>query len=330
MIAGLVSLLFHSLFLGQFAGIYQLAHVPTIQSGIQATLVVAATKPLEPSAPQPSLASAAPLSPSLVEATRKPSVFPGSIPSPVKSSEINPPKVTAANTVSRISAEQVKQDQAPGLPKAGDRQPALQVDIEFEIFLGMDRKSAGVGRHLYVSDGVQHYGLSVSETVQKESVGQPEPWQLDISGDLVPQGLSPSLFQSKGALPERLMALKSVPDEMARPIARNGRMPDGILDRQSLLYQFMHHPPAEGGGKILLSDGSGHGEYSYRIVGRETLRIPALGDVSTMKLLLTSGDSTEVLELWLIPESHYLPAKVRHVDEHGVVTEQLVVSLSFK
>jgi len=294
-------------------------------------LVVAATKPLEPSTPQLLPVTVTPPLPSLsVEATKKPPVQSGLLPSPVKSREINPPNVMPDNNVSRISAESAKQNQAPSLPKAGDRQPVLLVDIEFEFFLGPDRQSSGTGRHLYVSDGVKHYGLSVSQTLQKEGVVQSEPWQLDISGDLVPQGLSPSVFQSKGALPERLMALRSLPNDSGQPNVRNGRMPDGILDRQSLLYQFMQHPPAEEGGKILLTDGAWYGEYSYQVVGRETLRITALGDVSTMRLLLTSSDSSEILELWLLPDSHYLPAKVRHVDEHGGVTEQLMVSLSFK
>ena len=60
------------------------------------------------------------------------------------------------------------------------------------------------------------------------------------------------------------------------------------------------------------------------------LRVGTLGDVRTIKLILTVNDNVEFIELWLIPELRYLPAKVRYSDDRGFVTEQLVVSLNYK
>ncbi|MBL8416031.1 MAG: hypothetical protein JNM42_16495, partial [Propionivibrio sp.] len=48
-----------------------------------------------------------------------------------------------------------------------------------------------------------------------------------------------------------------------------------------------------------------------------------------IKLVLSTSDSPEIIELWLVPDLHYLPAKVRHIDRQGVVTEQVVTSLDF-
>jgi hypothetical protein len=136
----------------------------------------------------------------------------------------------------------------------------------------------------------------------------------------------------RGAVSERLMALKEVPEASpALPAkARSGRIPDGILDRQSLLYQFMQQPPLLGGGKLWLTDGVTHRLYSYHLAGAESFTIPGLGGVRTIKLVLSTPDSAEIIELWLVPDLHYLPAKLRHTDRNGVVTEQVVTSLDFK
>jgi hypothetical protein len=104
-------------------------------------------------------------------------------------------------------------------------------------------------------------------------------------------------------------------------------MPDGILDRQSLLYQFMLVPPSNSGGKLWLSDGVKNALYSYSIAGYETLAVPPIGNVQVLKLVFSTAGSAEIIELWLIPDKRYLPAKMRHTDRLGVITEQVVMSL---
>jgi len=190
----------------------------------------------------------------------------------------------------------------------------------------------GKGRHLYASDNDRSYGVSIKQTLTADEADQGTSWRLEISGRIDRQGLSPLLFQMQGAVPERLMALKEVAASPS-PLAdktRNGRMPDGILDRQSLLYQFMLVPPSDSGGKLLLSDGKTYASYTYRIAGFEAVVIASLGEVRTMKLILSSDESAETIELWLIPDKRFLPAKLRHTDRLGVVTEQVVISLDAK
>lgn|GEM_PF-3791296 len=221
-------------------------------------------------------------------------------------------------------------NQMPEVKRSGDRELLTQVDIEFEIYMGPERQFSGAGRQQYVSDGAGRYGLSISQVAPVMTSTADDLWRLEISGDIVPQGLSPTFFELKGALPERLMALKAG-SESASPLnERSGRVRDGILDRQSLLYQFTVNPPSSSGGKITLTDGAKYSEYLYRLGESEMLRVGTLGEVRTIKLILTVSNSVEFVELWLIPELRYLPAKVRYSDERGFVTEQLVVSLGFK
>jgi len=229
----------------------------------------------------------------------------------------------------RISAAAPEAAAQPaGLPRSGSAGAARRVEIEFDIFSGADRIPMGKGRHLYVSTNDQSFGVSIKQMPRPDEAAQDTSWQLDISGRIDRQGLSPLVYQLQGALPERFISLK---EAAAGPAslpgkARSGRMPDGILDRQSLLYQFMLVPPSNSGGKLWLSDGVTNALYAYRIAGYESLAIPSIGDVQTMKLVFSTAGSAEVIELWLIPDKRYLPAKMRHTDRLGVVTEQVVVS----
>lgn len=87
----------------------------------------------------------------------------------------------------------------------------------------------------------------------------------------------------------------------------------------------MRLPPLEGGGTLWLTDGTRHGLYTYRIAESEFLFIASLGVMRTSKVVLFTSGSAEIIELWLLPDLHYLP-KIRHVDERGVITEQMVNS----
>lgn len=219
--------------------------------------------------------------------------------------------------------------QPAGLPRSGPAGAARRVEIEFDIFSGADRQPMGKGRHLYVSTNDQSFGVSIKQMPKPDEATQDTSWQLEISGRIDRQGLSPLVYQLQGTLPERFISLKEAAGGPALlpGSTRSGRMPDGILDRQSLLYQFMLVPPSNSGGRLWLTDGVKNSLYAYRIAGYESLSIPSVGDVQVMKLVFSTAGSAETIELWLIPDRRYLPAKMRHTDRLGVVTEQVVVSL---
>ena len=264
-------------------------------------------KPVEPKSEAP---------PSIAEVTVQPSEAKPAAPASVQTS--SPPAKESA-------------DRSPGVPLPGLTGQVKRVAIDFEIYSGANRQLTGSGQHRYVSDIGGNYGVSIKQVLKDGDPAQGQPWQLEISGTIGRQGLNPILFQIQGAVSERLMALKEVPEKSSAlpPMGRSGRMPDGLLDRQSLLYQFMLQPPALTGGKLWLSDGATHRLYTYRLAGIESFIIPSLGGVRTIKLVFSTSDSPEIVELWLVPDLHYLPAKVRHTDRQGVVTEQLVTSLDF-
>ncbi|MEI7431406.1 MAG: hypothetical protein WCL27_13210 [Betaproteobacteria bacterium] len=223
-------------------------------------------------------------------------------------------------------------NQPSGVTATGLAGPVTRAEIVFEIRSGADGFVVGMGRHTYASQNGQIYGVSIQQGIKTEDAVPGEVWQLQISGIINQGGLNPLTFQAQGTLPERMLSLKEVSSNPTEPAnkARKVRMRDGLIDRQSLLYQFMHKAPALAGGQLWLSDGTVHGLYSYHVAGFESLSIVSQGEVHTIKLLFSSSESSETIELWLIPDSHYLPAKMRHTDKRGVVTEQVTVSLDFK
>lgn len=318
----LASLLLHLALLWKFGMLP--TGFPTTHTGVlQVSLNSSAARFVAPDAPR--VEAVADGMPSPQEA-RTPTAEPRQVTAPLASrlaTNTRPATPDAASPPS--SAAQDAPTRAVGLPSAGPTGAARRVEIEFEVYVGMDRQPAGNGRHIYTSDSDTSFGVSIRQASRLGEKAQESSWQLEISGRVDRHGLSPLLFQLQGLVPERLLALKGTADNDGR--SRAGRMPDGILDRQSLLYQFMLVPPSIDGGKIWLSDGTTYGQYAYRIAGYESLSIPSLGSIQTMKLVFSTTDGPEIIELWLIPDRRYLPAKMRHTDRKGLVTEQVVVSL---
>ena len=199
--------------------------------------------------------------------------------------------------------------------------PASHVEIDVEIYLGAERQFSGRARNVYsASDGL--YSLIVEGVPDHPELPLQNPWRLDVSGRVRDNGLSPEMYSGSGALSRRFSGY--VDKDGATTFS--GRTPDGLLDGQSLLFQFMHM----GTGRIdrlaiatpssyLLFDGVRQGEV--------WVDVPSLGSIKTQKYLFTSQNSAETIEVWLLSEQRNLPLRIRRVFADGDVTEQLVTGL---
>ena len=96
-----------------------------------------------------------------------------------------------------------------------------------------------------------------------------------------------------------------------------------------MLYQFMIRPPKLPSGKLMIADGKTYALFSYTLAGTEDFHLQAFGKVSAMKLVFSSEEIPDVIELWLAPTLHFLPLKVRSTDRNKQILEQQVVSLAF-
>lgn len=210
-----------------------------------------------------------------------------------------------------------------------------RVSIDFDVLSGTEKRLVSRGRQVYVAER-DYFGISVADAPLAGQTDK-DGWHIEISGRVNAQGLSPILYETRGGLPQTLMALqasgasKQAPNQAPnQTLQRKWQMPDGLLDRQSLLYHFMFKPPELTGGAVWLSDGVNHALYNYRLGGTEALPIDGMGNVSTLKLVFTTGASQERIELWLLPDRHYLPLKARYTDGQGAITEQTATSINYE
>jgi len=87
-------------------------------------------------------------------------------------------------------------------------------------------------------------------------------------------------------------------------------IPAGTLDKLSTQLGMML-ALAEGKRDITytVADGGTLKEYRYRVVGRETLRLPA-GRFKTLKVSKLRKDLQQQTIIWVAPELHYLPVRI--------------------
>lgn len=237
--------------------------------------------------------------------------------------------------ISAAPFEQSRQSsQAPGIPFPGVTSHVTHAEIEFKLLSGEESNTVGVIRHDFSTNSTQvgdSYTLNVVKVPENGEENQSDEWRLRVSGRANEKGLSARGYDLQGGFAARLFSLREVgaAQEKSQVGDRRGSTPDGILDRQSLLYHFSRQPPSFNGGGVWLADSVTHGYYRYRVVGFEQQQIAAQGSVRTLRLHLSETETGEFIELWLAPDMNYLPVRVRHVDRKGVVTEQIAISLSF-
>ena len=100
-----------------------------------------------------------------------------------------------------------------------------------------------------------------------------------------------------------------------------GRMSDGILDRFSVLYQFMFSGEPLDRDHLSLTDGKQVIPYTYTDVGPERIKLTAGREVLTQHHRFTSMQSPSSLDVWIAPQMRRLPVRARFTDADGAVTE---------
>jgi len=103
-------------------------------------------------------------------------------------------------------------------------------------------------------------------------------------------------------------------------------LPANAQDRLSFLFALSLLP---GNGETVsysIADGKGLSRHTYKVVGRERLRISA-GEFDTVKVA-RQGDDRETAELWLAAQRAYIPVRLLIVDKDGTRYDQYAIRLS--
>ena len=212
-----------------------------------------------------------------------------------------------------------------GLPTSAMTGRVSRVKMQFALGRGEAGEVPEYGVHELSLGTPDNFGVRNQYTLRVSEAGKPqgEGWLLAIGGQLSTDTLMPWRYAFRGPLPDTLRAVASPPGETSG----GGVMPDGLLDRQSLLYHFSLTPPNPAGGMMTISDGHDYQRFAYRLNGAESMTVEGLGEVKAIIVELKSA--SEIIRLWLLPDLLYLPVKAQFADEKGEIREQKAVSLDF-
>ncbi|OAM52129.1 hypothetical protein A7981_01165 [Methylovorus sp. MM2] len=202
--------------------------------------------------------------------------------------------------------------------------PPTSAEMEFELYSENDNKLIGYGLHQFTTEDSDHYQINIQKIPNTLS---DENWSINIKGRVFRNILSPSVYVRQGSVAASLMAIGEVSGHFP---PSQGRLPDNIMDKQSLLYQFMLSPPSIQGGAVLLSDGRSIHSYHYQPPELTFIDNQNLGKLRASKVTLIADDTDEIIEIWLSPDFNYLPLKLRHKDNNNIVTIQTTLSISIK
>lgn len=248
-----------------------------------------------------------------------PAALPSEAPAPAESAEA-PLDHSALLRITRDGGQPF------GLPTSAMSGMVGKVTLRFALSSGAEGQPAGYGKHEFVAGIPDFFGVrnQYSLRVSEDGEAVQEGWRLGMSGQISSSGLGPWTYARKGRTPDALSALV---DQGGAETEASGRIPDGLLDRQSLFYQFSVRPPKPEGGRLWISDGRDQQIFEYRLDGTEHMELAGQGRVNTLRVVLQGHGET--ITLWLLPEMLHLPVKARFVKENGEVREQRALSLDF-
>jgi len=151
-------------------------------------------------------------------------------------------------------------------------------------------------------------------------------------GMVTEQGLKPSSYSYQYGDNEDKTQRASFEWQAGKLTMQNGKktktaqLEEGTQDLLSFMYQFMFVPPLEQ-MQLSITNGKKLGTYTYAFEGEETLSTK-MGELRTVHIFKSRGDSDEKTELWLALDYHYLPVKVRQTEKDGSVIEQIATRIS--
>ena len=101
---------------------------------------------------------------------------------------------------------------------------------------------------------------------------------------------------------------------------------EGTQDLLSFMYQFMFVAPLQT-MQISIATGKKLAVYDYSFEGEENINIK-IGELKTMHIVHSGGDSDEKTELWLAIDYQYIPVKIRKIEKNGDVVEMVATRIN--
>ena len=212
---------------------------------------------------------------------------------------------------------------APATPPEPEPAPAsLALPPQGEIIYTVTRGDPGgiIGRAMQsweLKDNSYRI-TSITETAGLAALLRPIKLETESRGRVTASGLQPASYTSRRIGKE---GVDRVDFDWAAKLARfsgGGESPlaEGAQDLLSFNFQLGWLSKT---GEMSIATVKKLARYRLELIAEETLETP-LGSLRTLHFR-NSGETTT--EVWLAPERHLLPVKIRHIDKRGDIYDQL-------
>jgi hypothetical protein len=214
-------------------------------------------------------------------------------------------------------------------PAAVPRVPA-RVEIAYVMLLG--QFAIGEGHDVF-----EHNGKTYKLTSASRTAGAAEKlYRLAITrvatGVITARGLRPEVYEEtrNGQLKRRVRF-----DWERRKVelfdgkaTQTVDLPDNTWDMASFGYNFAFAPVTGEEMDLFLTDGRRVSPYRYAFLGRETLDTE-LGPLDTLHVKkVQRPDDPRAFDVWLAPDRHYAPVRIRFTEENGLVFDSQVTRIT--
>lgn len=233
------------------------------------------------------------------------------------------PSLTAAEPVAETA------EAAPGAiaeaPVAAEPPPAdlglpPQGEIVFTVTRGDPPAIIGRSVQSWELSGDRYRILNVTETVGLAALLRPLRMETESRGRIIASGLEPAQYSSRRQDKEK-EKVERVDFDWAAGFARfsNGNaspLPAGSQDLLSFNFQLGWLSKT---GDMSIATAKKLARYRLELIGEELLETK-IGFLRTLHFRAPGETTTEV---WLAPDHHLLPVKIRHLDKKGESYDQL-------
>ena len=206
------------------------------------------------------------------------------------------------------------------------------IETDFDVRTKIDGSAVGKATIIYNMLDGSHYQLKwLTEGKGLAALIFPDLLQTS-EGLLTNTGLQPSkyIYQFGNKTDKTRTAnfdwLNKIITLQTAKSTQTADLGEGTQDMLSFMYQFMFVAPLQT-MQIPITTGKKLAIYDYSFEGEVNIT-SALGELKTMHIVHSGGESDEKTELWLAIDFQYVPVKIRKIEKNGDVVEMLATRIN--
>jgi hypothetical protein len=206
-----------------------------------------------------------------------------------------------------------------------------RVEIKYRVSMGS--LSIGEGYDVFEHDGKTYKLVSESKTAGIAGFVYRLTVTRVSTGSVTGKGLRPDSYdETRNGKPKRSVRFdwdKRRAELFDGKKRQTVELPDNTWDMASFGYSFAFFPPSNEEMNLFLTDGRRISPYKYAVLGREKLDTQ-LGSIEAVRVKkVQRSDDPRAFEVWLAPDRHYAPVRIRFTEKDGTVFDSVVTKISF-